>query len=142
MVYFDPVALDRTFAALSDPTRRAMLARLSEHGTQTASELAAPFDVSLPAILKHLGVLAAAGLVRREKTGRTVHCELEAAPMRDAIAWLERYERFWSARLDALAAYVEEDATCPARKPRASPSNATSRPRSRRSSRPGRGPRR
>ncbi|MBI3434753.1 MAG: helix-turn-helix transcriptional regulator, partial [Proteobacteria bacterium] len=108
MVYFSPSPLDRTFFALADATRRAMLEQLSERGTQTAGELASPFAMSLPAILKHIGVLTRAGLIRRKKIGRSVHCHLDAEPMRAADAWIERYEKFWSGRLGALAAYVEE----------------------------------
>jgi len=107
MVKFLTDPLDRTFGALADPTRRAILARLLRHGSQSASELARPFDVSLVAVMKHINVLADAGLIRRRKIGRTVHCHLRPAPMRNAIAWLERNEKFWSERLDALAAYVE-----------------------------------
>lgn len=101
--------LDQTFAALADPTRRAILTRLAETGTQKAGDIAEPFAMSLPAVLKHLDVLARSGLIHREKIGRTVHCRLEAAPMRAAMEWLERYERFWSTRLDALAKFVEEE---------------------------------
>ena len=93
-------ALDRTFAALSDPTRRALLARLSEGRPLSVSDLARPFPVSLPAIMKHLDVLSEAGLIARTKTGRTVACELTAGPMQQAIEWLNRYQRFWSDRLD------------------------------------------
>ncbi|HEX2363517.1 MAG TPA: metalloregulator ArsR/SmtB family transcription factor [Bradyrhizobium sp.] len=101
--------LDRTFAALSDPTRRALLARLVEQESLSVSELAQPFSMSLPAILKHLDVLSDAGLIAREKTGRTVACRLTAAPMEQAMDWLNRYARFWSENLDRLAAFVEED---------------------------------
>jgi len=101
--------LDRTFAALSDPTRRALLARLVERESLSVSELALPFPMSLPAIMKHLDVLSDAGLIAREKTGRTVACRLTAAPMEQAMDWLNRYARFWSDNLDRLAAFVEED---------------------------------
>ena len=109
MVKCYEASLDRTFAALADPTRRAMLARLGERPEISVSELAKPFPVSLPAIMKHLAVLSDAGLVTREKVGRTVTCRLNAAPMEDAMAWLARYEAFWSASLNRLAAIVEED---------------------------------
>ena len=105
--------LDRTFAALADPTRRALLARLGEHDSVSVSELARPFPVSLPAIMKHLDVLSDAGLITRAKTGRTVACRLSAAPMEQAMEWLNRYQRFWSTQLDRLAAFVEEDACLP-----------------------------
>ncbi|WOH66206.1 metalloregulator ArsR/SmtB family transcription factor [Bradyrhizobium sp. BWA-3-5] len=109
MVKYQEVALDRTFAALSDPTRRALLARLGNRESLSVSELAQPFSMSLPAIMKHLDVLSDAGLIAREKTGRTVACRLTAQPMEEAMEWLNRYRRFWSAALDRLAAFVEED---------------------------------
>jgi DNA-binding transcriptional ArsR family regulator len=101
--------LDSTFAALADPTRRAIIAQLGEQPGVSVSELARPFPMSLPAIMKHLDVLADAGLITRSKQGRTVTCRLNAAPMEEAVQWLERYERFWSERLDRLAAFVEKD---------------------------------
>src|SRR6186997_3327158 len=109
MVKYQDDTLNRTFAALSDPTRRALLARLVEQESLSVSELAQPFPMSLPAIMKHLDVLSDAGLIAREKTGRTVACRLTASPMEQAMAWLDRYQRFWSANLDRLAAFVEED---------------------------------
>jgi len=109
MVKYQEAALDRTFAALSDPTRRALLARLGSRDSLSVSELAQPFAMSLPAIMKHLDVLSDAGLIAREKTGRTVACRLTAQPMEQAMAWLNRYQRFWSDALDRLAAFVEED---------------------------------
>ncbi|SIT43120.1 Transcriptional regulatory protein [Paraburkholderia ribeironis] len=108
MVKFNEAVLDRTFAALSDPTRRALLARLSQHDL-SVSELAEPFAMSLPAVMKHLDVLSGAGLITRSKTGRTVACRLCAGPMEEAIEWLSRYQRFWSESLDRLAAFVEEE---------------------------------
>jgi DNA-binding transcriptional ArsR family regulator len=96
MVKYQDTALDRTFAALADPTRRALLARLGEAEGLSVSELARPFPVSLPAIMKHLDVLADAGLIMRAKTGRTVACQLTAEPMESAMNWLNRYQRFWS----------------------------------------------
>jgi DNA-binding transcriptional ArsR family regulator len=108
MVKHSEPGLDRVFAALSDPTRRALLARLAERETVSVSELAAPLPISLPAVMKHLDVLEHAGLVARRKTGRTVACRLTAAPMEDAMAWLTRYQRFWTESLDRLAALVEE----------------------------------
>jgi len=108
MVKHSEPGLDRVFAALADPTRRALLARLAETETVTISELAAPLPISLPAVMKHLDVLEQAGLVARRKTGRTVACRLTAAPMEDAMAWLTRYQRFWTESLDRLAALVED----------------------------------
>jgi DNA-binding transcriptional ArsR family regulator len=134
MVYYSAAPLDRTFAALADPTRRALIARLSETNALSVSELAKPFAMSLPAVMKHLDVLADAGLVTREKAGRIVSCRLRAEPMRDANDWLNRYQRFWNDRLDQLAAFLEED-TCPPQQPlnRASPSSAASTRRPRKS---------
>jgi DNA-binding transcriptional ArsR family regulator len=101
--------LDQTFAALSDPTRRAIVERLSRHGNATLTNLASPFKMSLPAVSKHVRVLERAGLVRREKKGRTVHCHLELAPARAATDWLIETERFWERRLAALADHLERD---------------------------------
>ncbi len=109
MVKYQDETLDRTFAALSDPTRRALLARLGEQESLSVSELAAPFPVSLPAIMKHLDVLTDAGLIVREKSGRTVSCRLSAQPMEQAMNWLNRYAQFWSETFDRLAAFVEEE---------------------------------
>jgi DNA-binding transcriptional ArsR family regulator len=99
--------LDRTFAALVDPTRRAILAQLERRDSATVSELAEPFAIKLPAVMKHLDVLDDAGLITRSKSGRSVTVRLRAQPMREAMEWLRRYERFWSGRLDKLAAYAE-----------------------------------
>jgi DNA-binding transcriptional ArsR family regulator len=107
MVNYSPRALDATFAALADPTRRAILARLAS-GERTVSELAAPFDVSLPAISKHLRVLQRAGLLVQEKDGRLRRCHLEARPLEDASRWIDRYRRFWEARFQRLDAVLEE----------------------------------
>lgn len=101
--------LDRTFAAVSDPTRRAMLDRLRRKTRMSIGELAQPFPVSLPAILKHVNVLSTAGLIECRKQGRTVTCRLRARPLRDAARWMERYEQFWTGRLDRLAAFVENE---------------------------------
>jgi DNA-binding transcriptional ArsR family regulator len=138
MVKLSATPLDRTFAALADPTRRALVMRLAAEPGLSVSALAAPFDVSLPAIMKHLGVLSDAGLVARTKTGRTVACRLDAEPMRDAFEWLNRYEKFWSERLSRLAAFLEkeEESWSPKQPPnRASRSSAASRRRRPRSSR-------
>ena len=109
MVNQNQNALDRTFAALADPTRRALLARLQQEDGLSVSALAGPLGMSLAGVMKHLSVLSDAGLIRRCKTGRTVACHLQAAPMQEAAAWLERYERFWSGQLDRLAAFVESE---------------------------------
>ena len=140
-------ALDRMFSALADSTRRALLTRLNEEDGVSVSELAEPFKMSLPAVMKHLDVLADAGLITRNKTGRKVACQLTAAPMEDAMLWLIRYQRFWTEQLDRLAAFLEEE-TCPpcqaCRKPTSSPasrSNVVSMRRRRKSTPRGRTPR-
>ena len=107
MVNYSEARLDRMFAALSDPTRRAVLTRLAQARTLSVTSLAEPFDIKLPAVMKHLDVLADVGLIRRTKTGRTVQVEISAGSLKPAVAWLQRYERFWSASLDRLAAYAE-----------------------------------
>jgi DNA-binding transcriptional ArsR family regulator len=135
MVKYQAPTLDRTFAALSDPTRRALLAQLNEREGVSVSELARPFAVSLPAVMKHLDVLSDAGLISRTKTGRTVTCQLNAAPMEEAMLWLYRYERFWNEQLDRLAAFIEEEPCSPSQ---ASRSSATSKRRPRKSTRRGR----
>jgi len=99
--------LDRVFATLSDPTRRAILARLAEEESLSVSALAEPFAITLPAVMKHLDVLGDAGLVTRSKQGRTVAVRLSPTPLRGASEWLRRYERFWSPALDRLAAHAE-----------------------------------
>jgi DNA-binding transcriptional ArsR family regulator len=137
MVDYVNAQLDQAFAALADPTRRAILDRLARADGLAVTEIAEPFAVSLPAVMKHLDVLARAGLIERAKTGRTVRCSLRAGPMETAMQWLTRYERFWTEKLDALAKFVEEE-SCPNPKVQASPSSASSaRPR-RKSSPPGR----
>ena len=135
MVKYQDEALDRTFAALSDPTRRALLARLGDRESLSVSELAQPFSISLPAVIKHLDVLSDAGLITRSKTGRTVTCQITPAPMEQAMNWLAHYERYWSEQLDRLAAFLEKE---PWPASPASPSNAGSKPRRRNSSKPGR----
>ena len=105
-----PTASDRlssTFAALADPTRRAILARLAG-GEATVTELAEPFDMSLPAVSKHLKVLETAGLIARGRDAQWRPCQLEAGPLREANGWLERYRRFWDERFDRLDDYLRE----------------------------------
>jgi DNA-binding transcriptional ArsR family regulator len=99
---------DLTFAALADPTRRAILAQLAR-GESTVGDLARPFEISRPAISKHLRVLERAGLVRRARDGRLSRCGLDASPMRDAAEWVEEYRRFWESQLDALARFLENE---------------------------------
>ena len=100
--------LDLTFAALSDPTRRAILDQLV-HGVATVGQLAEPFDISRPAISKHLRVLERAGLVSRQRDGRVSRCGLDASPMKDAADWVDRYRRFWDQQLDQLVQYLETE---------------------------------
>ena len=97
--------LDTTFAALSDPTRRAILARLAT-GEATVTELAAPFAISLPAISKHLKVLERAGLILRGRDAQRRPCRLQAAPLGDAAEWLGDYRRFWEESFDRLDEYL------------------------------------
>ena len=99
--------LNRTFAALSDPTRRAILARLAE-GEATVGELAEPFDMTMPAISKHLKVLERAGLITRGRNAQWRPCRLEPAPLEEAVDWLERYRRFFEGSYDRLAQHLRE----------------------------------
>jgi DNA-binding transcriptional ArsR family regulator len=99
--------LDAVFSALADPTRREILARLSQ-GEASVTELAEPFAISLPAVSKHLGVLEDAGLLIRERDGRVRHCRMVAEPMEDALQWIARYGRFWEAQFDSLEGYLAE----------------------------------
>lgn len=107
--------LDLVFGALADATRRRILARLAV-GEATVGELAAPFEISRPAISKHLKVLERAGLIHRTRDGRVRRCELEAGPLHEASEWVNRYREFWEGRLDALAAYLENKETARTRK--------------------------
>lgn len=100
--------LDVVFAALADPTRRAVVERL-RLGPATMTELATPLRAGLPALTKHLAVLQRAGLVTTSKQGRQRYCALTAAPMRDAAAWLAEYGAYWDERLDALTGYLKEN---------------------------------
>ncbi len=108
MVNYNESRLNDVFSAMADPTRRAILARLAEGGL-TVSELAGPFEMSLPAVSKHLRVLESAGLIGRRVEGRTHHCRLEAAPMKQAADWMEVYRRFWEERLDALGEFLSSN---------------------------------
>jgi DNA-binding transcriptional ArsR family regulator len=99
--------LDRTFGALADPTRRGILARLAR-GEATVTELAEPFDISLPAVSKHLKVLERAGLIARGRERQWRPARLEAGPLREVADWTERYRRFWEESYDRLDEYLEE----------------------------------
>jgi DNA-binding transcriptional ArsR family regulator len=109
MVKYHPSAMDRTFSALADPTRRQVLLRLKDEPGLSVSALARPLSLKLPGMMKHLDVLSDAGLITRSKTGRTVSVHLSVEPMRDAMEWLSRYERLWTISIDRLVALVEED---------------------------------
>jgi DNA-binding transcriptional ArsR family regulator len=107
MVNRSTAALDATFGALADPTRRAIVAQLSRRPDSSVGDLARPFDVSLPAISRHLRVLERAGLLARAKDGRVHRCRLVPEPMESAAAWIERHRKFWEGRLDALQRFLE-----------------------------------
>jgi DNA-binding transcriptional ArsR family regulator len=109
MVKYSASAIDRTFSALADPTRRHVLLRLNDEPGLSVSELARPLSLKLPGMMKHLDVLSDAGLIIRTKTGRTVSVNLSVGPMQEAMAWLQRYERFWTVSLDRLVALAEGD---------------------------------
>jgi DNA-binding transcriptional ArsR family regulator len=100
--------LDAAFAALADPTRRRIIARLAR-GHMRVTDLASPFSISLNAVSKHLKVLERCGLVKRERLGREHYLRLRAAPLRDVARWVSRYECFWSERLDALGEFLSKD---------------------------------
>jgi DNA-binding transcriptional ArsR family regulator len=104
--------LDSVFSALADPTRRAIVVRLAE-GEASVSELARPFDVSLPAVTKHLAVLERAGLLEHRKEGRVRHCRLVATPMRAADDWLSSYRVFWEQRFDSLVDHLKSNKEAP-----------------------------
>ena len=103
----DSERLNRAFFALSDPVRRAILERLGE-GPALVSEIAAPFDISLQAVSKHIQVLVRAGLIKQERSGRVAKCSLEAGPVFAATVWLNRYTEYWQAQFDALAGALGE----------------------------------
>jgi DNA-binding transcriptional ArsR family regulator len=102
-----PDPLSTTFAALADPTRRAILARLAR-GEASVKELAGPFDMSLPAVSKHLKVLENARLITRGRDAQWRPCQLDAAPLKDAAGWIEHYRPFWDASLNRLEGYLRE----------------------------------
>ena len=103
----DPDRLSGIFAALADPTRRAILERLVQ-GPAVVGELAAPFDISAPAISRHLKVLQAAGLITRETNAQWRRCRLDPAPLKEAADWIEHYRRFWENQFEALAQYLAQ----------------------------------
>ena len=110
MVKYNADPLDAVFSALSDPTRRGILALLAR-AECCVTELAKPFSMSLPAVSKHLRVLEKAGLVRRERDGRVHRVNLNAKPMREASEWITHYSKFWDGQFDALSHYLEKQST-------------------------------
>jgi len=142
MVKYSDDDLDSVFAALADPTRRAVLNRLAG-GSVGVSELAAPHGMSLPGFMKHLRVLEDAGLIERSKEGRVVSCELDAAPLQAASTWMAHYEKFWTEKLDSLARYLyqQEELQIWNKQPGKNPSSTSFAPiRSRRKKSGARGP--
>jgi DNA-binding transcriptional ArsR family regulator len=115
MVKYSPTKLNRTFAALADPTRRRILTHLSR-GDRCVTDLARPHAMSLPAVSKHLRVLEKAGLLRRRRYGRVHQLKLEAKPLKQAAEWVEEYRKFWEGSLDRLAAYLEKTTKQPQEK--------------------------
>jgi len=107
MVKYIDDTLDATFGALSDPTRRAILARLAR-GEAQVTELAEPFGISLPAVSKHLKVLESAGLIQRHKEGRVHRFTVNPAPLQSAQGWIDHYQRFWTQQLESLGDYLEQ----------------------------------
>ena len=107
MVKYPPAALNRTFAALADPTRRRILAQLAQ-GDRCVTHLARRYSMSLPAVSKHLRVLEKAGLLRRRRYGRVHEMQLQAKPLKRAAQWVEEYRKFWEGSLDRLAEYLEK----------------------------------
>src|SRR5262249_29871134 len=106
MVNYPSAVLDQTFGALSDATRRAMVQQLAR-GECTVMDLAKPFDMSLPAVTKHVRILEKAGILVRQKTGRTNRCQLQPKPLEDATQWIEHYRKFWEESFDRLDAYLK-----------------------------------
>jgi DNA-binding transcriptional ArsR family regulator len=118
--------LSSTFAALADPTRRAILARLAL-GETSVTELAKPFEMSMPAVSKHLKVLERAGLIARGREAQSRPCRLEACPLKDAASWIEEYRRFWEASLDRLEDYLRKMKPAKTKAPRANRSKTKSK---------------
>lgn len=121
--------LSSTFAALADPTRRAILARLAL-GETSVTELAEPFEMSMPAVSKHLKVLERAGLIARGREAQWRPCRLDAGPLKDAASWIDEYRRFWSARVDALERHLDRmDQSTPRKRKTKRGGRATNRSR-------------
>jgi DNA-binding transcriptional ArsR family regulator len=129
MVKYSDDELDTIFGALSDRTRRHVLASL-EQGSRPVTELASRHDMSLPGFMKHLGVLEEAGLIERSKEGRVVRCTLQPEPMKEAHSWIAHYEKFWTDKLDSLARYLYQQEELQTWKRQESGSNRGESPRS------------
>ena len=108
MVKYNKLDLDKVFSALADPTRRHVIASLSK-GEMPVSDLAKFHDMSLPGFMKHLAVLEEAGIISRQKAGRVVNCNIETNAMQQAYNWLNKYQNFWTERLDSLGDYLEQE---------------------------------
>jgi len=126
----DSASLDRVFAALADPVRRAILRRLDGRDL-LVSELAEPFDISLQAVSRHIQVLVRAGLVTQERTGRISRCRLDAGPIYQAAVWVNHYSKYWQAQFDTLAAWLDEIEQRKAQAPPPVPRTRIKRPRRR-----------
>ena len=124
-----PDPLTSTFAALADPTRRAILARLAL-GETSVTELAKPFEMSMPAVSKHLKVLERAGLIARSREAQSRPCRLEPAALKEASSWLDEYRRFWEASLDRLEDYLRKMNRVKTKTPQTDRSKTKSRPKS------------
>ncbi|MEE8305665.1 MAG: metalloregulator ArsR/SmtB family transcription factor [Gammaproteobacteria bacterium] len=105
---FTEETLNRAFAALADPVRRAILARLQQEDSVTVSELAAPFDISLQAVSRHIQVLVKAGLISQQRSGRISRCRLDAGPIYATAVWINQYSQYWQAQFDTIAAWLAE----------------------------------
>ena len=121
--------LDRTFFALSDPVRRAILERLGERSF-LVSELAAPFGISLQAVSRHIQVMVRAGLIQQERTGRISRCSIDVAPIFAAAVWINRYSKYWQAQFDTLAGWLDSIERSRAKKPRRKAAKSESKIRS------------
>ena len=121
--------LDRTFFALSDPVRRAILERLGEKSF-LVSELAAPFGISLQAVSRHIQVMVRAGLIQQERTGRISRCSIDVAPIFAAAVWINRYSKYWQAQFDTLAGWLDSIERSRAKKPRRKTAKSESKIRS------------
>jgi len=105
---FTEETLNRAFAALADPVRRAILGRLQQEASVTVSDLAAPFDISLQAVSRHIQVLVKAGLITQQRSGRISRCRLDAGPIYATAVWINQYSQYWQAQFETIAAWLAE----------------------------------